>query len=48
MVVIETNLGTIKLELDHQNTPNTAKNFLRYAEEGFSITHYFIVLSTDS
>ncbi|WP_423063717.1 peptidylprolyl isomerase [Candidiatus Paracoxiella cheracis] len=35
MVVIETNLGTIKLELDHQNTPNTAKNFLRYAEEGF-------------
>jgi len=35
MVVIETNLGSIKIELDKAGTPKTAENFLRYAKEGF-------------
>jgi len=35
MVIIETSLGNISIELDHENTPNTAKNFLQYVEDGF-------------
>ena len=35
MIRLETSMGTIDIELDHTNTPNTAKNFLRYVEEGF-------------
>lgn len=35
MLVIQTNMGTLKVALDHKNTPHTAKNFLRYAQEGF-------------
>lgn len=35
MVTIQTNLGDIKVELDSEKAPNTVKNFLAYAENGF-------------
>lgn len=35
MIILETNLGAIKIELDEKNTPKTAANFLRYVKEGF-------------
>jgi peptidyl-prolyl cis-trans isomerase B (cyclophilin B) len=35
MVILETNLGPIKLELDEKGTPETCKNFLNYVEKGF-------------
>jgi peptidyl-prolyl cis-trans isomerase B (cyclophilin B) len=35
MVILETNFGDIKIELDMDNTPITAGNFKQYVEEGF-------------
>ncbi len=35
MVKMDTNHGTITLELDADNAPNTVANFLTYAKEGF-------------
>ena len=35
MVVLETNYGDIKIELDTKNTPLTANNFKKYVEDGF-------------
>jgi len=35
MITLKTNHGIIKIELDHENTPMSAKNFLKYVEEGF-------------
>lgn len=35
MIVLHTNYGDITIELDFDNAPNTAKNFLNYAKEGF-------------
>jgi peptidyl-prolyl cis-trans isomerase B (cyclophilin B) len=35
MITLQTNHGDITLELDFENTPNTAENFLTYAKEGF-------------
>ena len=35
MVKMDTNHGTIMLELDAENAPNTVTNFLTYANEGF-------------
>lgn len=35
MVKMDTNHGTIMLELDADNAPNTVANFLTYANEGF-------------
>ena len=35
MITIKTNHGDIKLELDFDNTPKTANNFLQYAKDGF-------------
>ena len=35
MITMETNHGTIKIELDHKNTPETAKNFEQYVKDGF-------------
>ncbi|PJD95328.1 MAG: peptidylprolyl isomerase [Legionella sp.] len=35
MVVISTSKGDIHLELDHENTPKTADNFLSYVRSGF-------------
>lgn len=35
MIKMQTNHGTIEIELDHENAPNTAENFERYAKEGF-------------
>jgi peptidyl-prolyl cis-trans isomerase B (cyclophilin B) len=35
MITLQTNHGAITIELDFQNTPNTAKNFLDYAKNGF-------------
>lgn len=35
MIKLETNLGTIVIELDETNTPKTAENFLKYVKEGF-------------
>lgn len=34
-VVLETSLGIIIIEVDTQNAPNTANNFLQYVENGF-------------
>jgi peptidyl-prolyl cis-trans isomerase B (cyclophilin B) len=35
MITLKTNLGDIKIELDKENTPKTAENFLQYAKNGF-------------
>jgi peptidyl-prolyl cis-trans isomerase A (cyclophilin A)/peptidyl-prolyl cis-trans isomerase B (cyclophilin B) len=35
VVVMETSLGTIKIELDADKAPKTVANFLRYVDEGF-------------
>lgn len=35
MIVLETNKGSIKINLDEDNTPVTAANFKRYVENGF-------------
>ena len=35
MIILKTNHGDIKLELDFENTPVTANNFLDYAKAGF-------------
>lgn len=35
MVTLKTNFGDIVIELDHENTPKTAENFLTYAKNGF-------------
>jgi peptidyl-prolyl cis-trans isomerase B (cyclophilin B) len=35
MITFQTNLGNIRIELDHENTPKTAENFLAYAKNGF-------------
>lgn len=35
MILLQTTHGNIKLELDYENTPETAKNFEAYVREGF-------------
>jgi peptidyl-prolyl cis-trans isomerase B (cyclophilin B) len=35
MITLQTNYGPIVIELDHEQTPVTAANFLDYAKEGF-------------
>ena len=35
MILMKTNFGDIKLELDHEKAPETAKNFESYVKEGF-------------
>lgn len=35
MIIFKTNLGDIKISLDFDNAPVTAKNFQQYVEEGF-------------
>lgn len=35
MITLQTNFGDIRLELDKENTPKTAENFLEYAKNGF-------------
>lgn len=35
MITLETNYGPIKIELDFDNTPNTADNFLNYVRAGY-------------
>jgi peptidyl-prolyl cis-trans isomerase B (cyclophilin B) len=35
MIHLQTNFGDIKIELDFENTPKTAENFLSHAAEGF-------------
>ncbi|MBI1921351.1 MAG: peptidylprolyl isomerase [Geobacter sp.] len=35
IVVVETSMGNIKLELDQQKAPLSVKNFLEYANSGF-------------
>ncbi|MGB0937845.1 MAG: peptidylprolyl isomerase [Colwellia sp.] len=35
MIIFKTNLGDIKIELDFDNAPETAKNFQQYVEDGF-------------
>jgi peptidyl-prolyl cis-trans isomerase B (cyclophilin B) len=35
MITLQTNHGDIVIELDFENTPETAKNFLNYATNGF-------------
>ena len=35
MIKLQTNMGDIVIRLDHEKTPVTADNFLRYVREGF-------------
>lgn len=35
MIIIETSKGNISIELDTENTPETAENFLSYIRDGF-------------
>ncbi len=35
MILLKTNFGDIKIELDHDNAPNTAQNFEQYVKDGF-------------
>lgn len=35
MIILQTNFGNIKIELDFENTPLTANNFLMHAKNGF-------------
>jgi peptidyl-prolyl cis-trans isomerase B (cyclophilin B) len=35
MITLQTNHGDITIELDQENTPKTAENFLNYAKNGF-------------
>ncbi len=35
MIKLNTNMGTISIELDTDKAPNTAANFLQYARDGF-------------
>jgi len=35
MIILETNHGNIAIELDTENTPITAENFLRYVKDGY-------------
>ena len=35
IVVIETNMGNIEVELDEKNAPETTENFLKYVNDGF-------------
>jgi len=35
MITLKTNYGEIKIQLDKENTPKTAENFLQYVESGF-------------
>lgn len=35
MIILHTNFGDISVELDFDNAPKTAENFLSYAKEGF-------------
>ena len=35
MIRLNTNLGAITIELDHELAPKTAANFLQYAKDGF-------------
>jgi len=35
MILLQTNLGDIKLELDYDKAPETAKNFEQYVRDGF-------------
>lgn len=35
MITFQTNHGNISIELDFENAPNTAQNFLNYAKNGF-------------
>lgn len=35
MIILQTTEGSITIELDHDKTPITAENFLKYAKEGY-------------
>ena len=35
MIILQTNMGDIKLELDHEKAPKTAENFEQYVRDGF-------------
>jgi len=37
IVVFETTMGLIKIELDMQNAPNTSENFLAYVDDGYFV-----------
>lgn len=34
-VIFHTTMGDITIEVDHENAPKTAENFVQYAEDGF-------------
>ena len=40
-VLIETTMGSITIELDMQNAPNTSENFLAYVDDGYFVDTTF-------
>lgn len=36
-VILETSMGTVVIELDMQNAPNTSENFLAYVDDGYFV-----------
>lgn len=41
VVLLETTMGQIKIELDMQNAPNTSENFLTYVDDGYFVDTTF-------
>jgi peptidyl-prolyl cis-trans isomerase B (cyclophilin B) len=41
IVLFETTMGNIKIELDMQNAPNTSENFLAYVDDGYFVDTTF-------
>ena len=41
IVLLETTMGQIKIELDMQNAPNTSENFLAYVDDGYFVDTTF-------
>jgi peptidyl-prolyl cis-trans isomerase B (cyclophilin B) len=41
IVLFETTMGDIKIELDMQNAPNTSENFLAYVDDGYFVDTTF-------
>ena len=37
IVVFDTTMGQIKIELDMKNAPNTSENFLAYVDDGYFV-----------
>jgi len=39
IVIFETSMGVIEIEMDRENAPITVENFVKYASNGLSLIH---------